>query len=132
MTPTHWSFGQVASLIGAPATYLRGLPAPLAGINLQYGLTSHRAEQIKTLAIENGRIELRAMTGPDYGRIYDHELVSAAQRIAGSGTGYTRWKAPGVLDWSESQSLRARILRRSRSAIQNTPLRVSAMRSRRR
>ena len=40
------------------------------------------------------------MTGPDYGRIYDHELVEAVQRIAGNGTGDTRWKVPGVLDWS--------------------------------
>ncbi|AZO71377.1 DUF932 domain-containing protein [Mesorhizobium sp. M1D.F.Ca.ET.043.01.1.1] len=100
VTPTHWSFGQLASLVGAPAAYLRQLPAPLAGINLQYGLTSHRAEQVKTLEIENGRIELRAVTGPDYGRIFDHELVAAVQRIAGNGTGDTRWKVPGVLDWS--------------------------------
>jgi hypothetical protein len=100
IAPTHWSFGQLASLVGAPATYLRQLPAPLAGINLQYGLTSHRAEQVKTLEIENARLELRAVTGPDYGRIFDHELVEAVQKIAGSGTGDTRWKVPGVLDWS--------------------------------
>jgi hypothetical protein len=100
VAPTHWSFGQLASIVGAPATYLRQLPAPLAGINLQYGLTSHRAEQVKTLESENGRIELRAVTGPDYGRIYDHELVAAVQKIAGNGTGDTRWKIPGVLDWS--------------------------------
>ena len=100
LAPTHWSFGQLASQVGAPATYLRQLPAPLAAINLQYGLTSHRAEQIKTLETDNGRIELRAVTGPDYGRIYDHELVEAVQRIAGNGTGDTRWKVPGVLDWS--------------------------------
>jgi hypothetical protein len=86
--------------VGAPAAYLRQLPAPLAGINLQYGLTNHRAEQIKTLETGDGRTELRAVTGPDYGRIYDHELVSAVQRIAGNGTGDTRWKVPGVLDWS--------------------------------
>ena len=98
--PTHWSFGQLASQIGAPAAYLRQLPAALAGINLQYGLTSHHAEQIKTLETEDGRVELRAVTGPDYGRIYDHELVEAVQRIAGNGTGDTRWKIPGVLDWS--------------------------------
>jgi hypothetical protein len=97
---THWSFSQLASLVGAPAAYLRQLPAPLAGINLQYGLSSHRAEQVKTLEVENGRVELRAVTGPDYGRIYDHELVSAVQRIAGDGVGDTRWKVPGVLDWS--------------------------------
>jgi hypothetical protein len=100
IAPTHWSFGQLAGRVGAPAAYLRQLPAPLAGINLQYGLTSHRAEQMKTLEIEDGRIELRAVTGPDYGRIFDHELVSAVQRIAGNGTGDTRWKVPGVLDWS--------------------------------
>jgi hypothetical protein len=98
--PTHWSFGQLASQVGAPAAYLRQLPAPLAAINLQYGLTSNRAEQIKTLETDNGRLELRAVTGPDYGRIYDHELVEAVQKIAGNGTGDTRWKVPGVLDWS--------------------------------
>lgn len=43
IAPTHWSFGQLCSLVGAPATYMRQLPAPLAGINLQHGLLSHRA-----------------------------------------------------------------------------------------
>ena len=100
VAPTHWAFGQLASIVGAPASYLRQLPAPLAGINLQYGLTNHRAEQVKTLETDDGRLELRAVTGPDYGRIYDHELVAAVQRIAGNGTGDTRWKVPGVLDWS--------------------------------
>ncbi|MCA1393237.1 DUF932 domain-containing protein [Bradyrhizobium sp. IC3123] len=100
ITPTHWSFGQLASLVGAPAAYLRQLPAQLAGINLQFGLNSHRAEQVKTLEIGDGRVELRAATGPEYGRIFDHELVAAVQRIAGNGTGDTRWKIPGVLDWS--------------------------------
>lgn len=100
VAPTHWSFGQLASQVGAPAAYLRQLPAPLAAINLQYGLTSNRAEQMKTLETDNGRLELRAVTGPDYGRIYDHELVEAVQKIAGNGTGDTRWKVPGVLDWS--------------------------------
>jgi len=60
--PTHWSFGQLASLVGAPASYLRELPAPLAGVNLQHGLLSHRAELIKTLEAEDGRTELRAVT----------------------------------------------------------------------
>lgn len=100
IAPTHWSFGQLASLVGAPAAYLRQLPGPLAAINLQYGLTSNRAEQIKTLETDDGRTELRAVTGPDYGRIFDVELVEAVQRIAGNGTGDTRWKVPGVLDWS--------------------------------
>lgn len=100
VAPTHWSYGQLCSLVGAPASYMRQLPAPLAGINLQHGLLSHRAELVKTLEADDGRIELRAVTGPDYGRIWDHELVEAVMRIAGDGTGDTRWKVPGLLDWS--------------------------------
>src|ERR1700735_4588274 len=98
VAPTHWSFGQLCSLVGAPSSYLRQLPAPLAGINLQHGLLSHRAELVKTLETDDGRIELRAVTGPDYGRIWDHELVAAVMKIAGNGTGDLRWKVPGVLD----------------------------------
>ncbi len=100
IAPTHWSFGQMCSLVGAPASYMRQLPAPLAGINMQHGLLSHRAELVKTLEADDGRIELRAVTGPDYGRIWDHELVAAVMKIAGEGTGDTRWKVPGLLDWS--------------------------------
>jgi hypothetical protein len=98
--PTHWSFAQLCGLVGAPSGYLRQLPAPLAGINLQYGLSSHRAEMVKTMEAEDGRVELRAVTGPDYGRIWDHELVGAVMRFAGNGVGDTRWKVPGVLDWA--------------------------------
>ena len=100
IAPTNWSFGQLASLVGAPASYLRTLPAALAGINMQHGLLSHRGEQVKLFQTDDGRTELRAVTGPDYGRIFDHELVSAVMRIAGNGVGDTRWKVPGVLDWS--------------------------------
>ena len=99
VAPTHWSFGQLCGLVGAPSSYMRQLPAPLAGINLQHGLLSHRAELLKTLETDDGRVELRAVTGPDYGRIWDHELVTAVIEIAGNGTGDTMWKVPGVLDW---------------------------------
>jgi hypothetical protein len=100
VAPTHWSFGQLCGLVGAPTSSIRQLPAPLAGINLQHGLLSHRAELVKTLEADDGRIELRAVTGPDYGRIWDHELVAAVMKIAGNGVGDTRWKVPGVLDWA--------------------------------
>ena len=48
IAPTHWSFGQLCSLVAAPAGYLRQLPAALAGINMQHGLLSHRAELVKS------------------------------------------------------------------------------------
>ena len=76
IAPTNWSFGQLSSLVGAPASYLRGLPAALAGINLQHGLLSHRAEQVKLLKTSEGRSELRAVTGPDYGRYLNSQPVS--------------------------------------------------------
>ncbi|MCC8943931.1 DUF932 domain-containing protein [Bradyrhizobium sp. Arg62] len=100
VTPTHWSFGQLCTLVGAPTSYLRQLPAALSAINLQHGLLAHPAELVKTLESNNGCVELRAVTGPDYGRIWDHELVAAVMTIAGNGTGDTRWKVPGVLDWA--------------------------------
>ncbi|CDN57720.1 Hypothetical protein RG1141_PA08880 (plasmid) [Neorhizobium galegae bv. officinalis bv. officinalis str. HAMBI 1141] len=100
IAPTHWSYGQLCGLVGAPATYMRQLPAPLAAINLQHGLLNHRAELVKTLEMEDGRVELRAVTGLEYGRIWDHELVSAIMKIAGNGTGDTIWKVPGLLDWA--------------------------------
>ncbi|ALH81576.1 MAG: DUF932 domain-containing protein [Sphingopyxis sp.] len=100
VAPTNWAFGQLCSLVGAPASYLRELPAALAGINLQHGLVAHRGEQVKLLQTDDGRTELRAATGPEYGRIWDYELVEAVMKIAGDGIGQTRWKVPGVLDWS--------------------------------
>ncbi|MER8349311.1 DUF932 domain-containing protein, partial [Acinetobacter baumannii] len=62
VAPTNWSFGQMCSLVGAPASYLRDLPAALAGINLQHGLIAHRGEQVKLLQTHDGRTELRAVT----------------------------------------------------------------------
>lgn len=100
LAPTHWSFGQLCNLVSAPASYMRNLPAQIAGINLQHGLLEHRGELIKTLETGDGRTEMRAVTGPDYGRIWDHELIGAVRKIAGNGVGDTRWKVPGVLDWS--------------------------------
>ncbi|RTM10887.1 MAG: DUF932 domain-containing protein [Hyphomicrobiales bacterium] len=100
VAPTHWSYGQLCSLVGAPASYMRQLPAPLAAINLQHGLLNHDAELVKTLEMDDGRVELRAVTGPDYGRIWDRTLIEAVMSIAGNGTGDTMWKVPGVLDWS--------------------------------
>src|SRR5437773_2153478 len=62
VVPTHWSFGQLCTLVGAPTSYLRQLPAALSAINLQHGLLAHRGELVKTLEADNGRVELRAVT----------------------------------------------------------------------
>ena len=87
MSPSRPPTGALASLctlVGAPSSYLRQLPAAIAGINLQHGLLiDHRGELIKTLEADNGGLDLRAVTGPDYGRIWDHELVAAVRKDCG-------------------------------------------------
>ena len=99
---SHWSFDQIARLAEAPASYLRSLPAPLAAVNLNYGLAV--ADQKDTAAylrnIPGEGTTLRGMTSTKYGRIYDREVVDAVMKVAGNGTGDTRWKVPGCIDWS--------------------------------
>jgi len=97
--PTHWSFGQLCQRIQVPAGYLRRLPAFLAGVNLQFGLHNAPGERVQAyLREDDDRVELRAFTGPDYGRIHDHEVVNTVRKIAGSGNGEARWKVPGQLE----------------------------------
>ena len=38
-TLTHWSFGQLATIAGAPPNYLRSLPASIASSAINYGLS---------------------------------------------------------------------------------------------
>lgn len=98
VAPTHWSFGQLASLAQAPAGYLRKLPSQIVADALTYGMRYNRANEAVKLYGRDG-LDLRAATGPDYGRIFDHEVVEAVQQIAGNGVGDSRWKVPGVMDW---------------------------------
>ena len=95
---SHWSFGQLCQLAGAPASYLREQPTQNVASNLMWDLRHRRdVSEVKTY---QGPDQLHAITGPDYGRIPDHEVVRAVKMVAGNGIGDTRWKIPGVLDWS--------------------------------
>ena len=100
VSPSHWAFGQVAGLAKAPASYLRQLPSPLVADALTYGLRYNRdAEDIKLFADDSTAM---AITGPDYGRIYDHEVAEAVSASMLGSTGDHRWKVPGMIDWSTS------------------------------
>lgn len=85
--PTHWSFGQIAELAGAPAGYLRTLPSPLAADNINYGLQIKReVKDIGVLLYQNGGpAQLRASTGPTYGRVWNHEITQALVDRFGDG-----------------------------------------------
>lgn len=101
VTPSHWSFGQLCTLAKAPAGYLRTLPSQLVADNLTWGYRRNReAEDVKAYYRPNA--DLRAITGPDYGRITDYEVVQAVRNIAGDGTGDTNWKVPGVMNWGSN------------------------------
>ena len=94
--PTHWAMGQAANLVGAPGAYLRQLPAPLAADCLNYGFQVERdARDIGVLLTRNGTAELRAVTGPNYGRIWDGDVVAALIDRFGDGATGT-WRVPGV------------------------------------
>jgi hypothetical protein len=85
--PNHWSFGQLAQRAGAPAGYLRTLPAPIAADALNYGLKFNRdVEEIGLLVTRDGEgLELRAACGPNYGRIWNSDVVGALIEKFGDG-----------------------------------------------
>jgi hypothetical protein len=94
-SPTHLAFGQLATLAGAPAGYLRTLPAPLAADALNYGLRYARSpDDVGLLLHKNGDSMLRAATGPRYGRIWNADIVRSMVNVFGDGiTG--DWRVPG-------------------------------------
>lgn len=98
--PTHYAFGQLAQLAGAPAGYLRSLPAPIVADAMNYGLQFNRqSENVGVLlqrecnsdgvVIAEGNVvappRLVAATGPEYGRIWDRDVVGALVDRFGDG-----------------------------------------------
>lgn len=79
---THWAFGQLATRVGAPASYLRDLPATLACQNLNYGLAEmgktaddNEVKKANLLFHSNGNLLLRAFTSDKYARIWNWEVA---------------------------------------------------------
>jgi len=92
--PTHWAFNQLCGLGKAPAKYLRRKPSQIVADALTDDLRRNRGgAPIKSYVLGD---ELAAVTGADYGRIWDREVVEAVQMIAGDGTGDMRWKIPEI------------------------------------
>lgn len=88
-TLTHWAFGQIAQRAGAPSGYMRQLPAAIAADCLNYGLKYERdIEDVGVLLTrldDNGMPELRAATGPRYGRVWNREVVDCLVDRFGDG-----------------------------------------------
>jgi hypothetical protein len=95
---TNWAFNQAATLGGAPAGYLRGLPGPLAADCLNWGLQVDRdiedVQVLMTAGQDGAPAQLRAMTGPRYGRVWNAEIVRALVDRFGDGRA-GQWRVPG-------------------------------------
>ncbi len=83
---SHWAMGQASALVGAPAAYLRTLPAPLAADALNYGFMVERdAQDVGVLLQRDAHPTMRAMTGPRYGRIWNSDVIAALMDQFGDG-----------------------------------------------
>jgi len=102
LDPTHWSLGQLATISHTPAKWIREVaPLPTGpaiaahAINLGLRHLTERAEvQVMKLPTSSGLPtgKLRCIVGPDYGRIYDHEVVRAVMDANEDG----RWHVPAA------------------------------------
>ncbi len=94
---THWSFGQLAARISAPANYLRDLPATLACQNLNHGLAKLPNDYTANLLFHsNGSLLLRAFTSDEYARIWNWEVAERLLALEQQG-----WKpAVPTFSWS--------------------------------
>lgn len=98
VNPSHFAFGQLASKLGIPAGYLRTLPSDLAADCVNYGLAKADVEELGVMLRSNEALgvipDLAAVTGPNYGRIWNSDIVAAMCKAFGDGvTG--AWKVPG-------------------------------------
>jgi hypothetical protein len=86
LVPTHWAFGQLAARAGAPAGYLRELPSPLAADCINFGLMTRDVEEVGIfLQKPNGTTQVAAVTGPNYGRIWNSDIATALVERFGDG-----------------------------------------------
>ena len=103
---SNWAFGQLCTTVGAPAKYLRALPAEMTRDCLQYGLDGSR-QSCKLLT----RKECPEFGGPpyhwtsaftsqSYGRIWDADVVeNLIKGVEGSS-----WKTPPAKQMNESEN----------------------------
>ena len=101
---THWSFGQFARSLGAPAAYLRdGLSLELAAECLNYGISRQPTGTDLALLLRtaNGSPDpiIRAATTEKYGRLWDADLYGA---VAQTMEGRDGWSLPPT--WTGEQA----------------------------
>lgn len=102
---TNWSFGQLCSIAGAPARYLRTLPPELVTLCVRHSLGKVESEcRLLLRQPENGNgsdhLVCAALTGQGYGRIWDASVIECLmEAIRG-----TPWRVPPARAASDSQN----------------------------
>lgn len=95
---SHYAFGQLCGIAGAPAAYLRSLPAEIAAPALSTGLARRALhdDTVKDLLFQkNGGITLRAALSSKYDRVWDADVCEMLV-----GLGEHGWRAPaGLVPW---------------------------------
>lgn len=100
---TNWSFGQFASVAGAPGGYLKKLSPALAAACLNEGILKSARDESQIMA--NGNNTVRCVTSTSYGRIWDYDVVQAIQQV----TAGSNWKIPAA-SYASSDPKRATTL----------------------
>lgn len=101
---SHWSFSQLSGIAGAPAGYLRRLPAPLAALCLNDNLARNGAGAFGDSGVskmllrgENGQpAQLAAFTSETYGRIRDLTVVDSVIDVLNAADRAGTWGIPGT------------------------------------
>lgn len=96
---THYSFGQFARRLSAPAEYLRSLPPTLAAANLNHGIeATENGEDDNLLFAQNGGLRLRAAVSGKYTRIWNSDVTARLIRLTQQSP---EWQpAPAAFDGS--------------------------------
>jgi len=90
-TMTHWSFGQLATIAGAPPSYLRTLPAEIASSAINHGLRRAARDEHQFFVERTAPRTVHAITSPRYARVHHHEL---AGRVLDLMAQHPAWHLP--------------------------------------
>ncbi|MGH9163261.1 MAG: hypothetical protein ACRD2X_25135 [Vicinamibacteraceae bacterium] len=88
---THWSFEQLAALVGAPSKYLRALPAPIVSSAINYGLRQQGRYVHQLYADRTAPWTIHAITSRRYARVHYDEL---AARVLDLTDHHPAWHLP--------------------------------------
>jgi len=104
---TYHGFQQMAQLMGAPADYLRKLPAEVTATCLNSGLVNRVCSDEKDKPLQllltrnNGDLMLRATTSEHYERIWNYDILRRAVSLPERGWQTTPARPPFHVDLCE-------------------------------